>query len=525
MEATAKPQRPVPGVMFGITHSLEGNEIVPVVREPKLLKIGIGLPKGKAIHAYIDAEGKWNVVVGYKDGEKKSFKLDARDTAEKCYREKYTSAPECPYPRKLPFFTFTHQVADGSFEADFDAIAAHGSMPSELDIVFLDDDPFNGAYQMWSKSQLECSGDGINARMIPARARSAEEKALGETAKSTGEKYFPVLGTCWTGGCPYSKPTMDGNRERPSLCKPSGDLKFQLARNLRVGGTAYFHTSGVRSIQQMFSSLYRFKMLTGGGDYSRGYLVGIPFKMVLRPYRTNHNGQAATQYGVSLEFRAETVEALQKNMLEQAVKFRSSMQLPARAPRMLEAPADMEGIDEDAEDESMRARGLNDEFYATSGETVEDHRERLKRQMEEQSAQGQKETKPEENKPDPEPVSSTVKETETVRAEAESQPEPEKTTEANPTQTAGTPPWMDKSDMLQAFSDKRVDMKDKEFFQILANHGIESEDDMVLNSVPVLAAFGQMNIAIEDARAAKAAEKPAEDPVKKPVFGSRGRKG
>ncbi len=87
------------------------------------------------------------------------------------------------------------------------------------------------------------------------------------------------------------------------------------------------HTTGYRSISQIFSSLYRLKTLTGDR------LAGIPLKMVLRPYRTNHNGQAATQYGISLEFRAEDVESLRRNLIDQAFSFGDSSPVSRDPPR------------------------------------------------------------------------------------------------------------------------------------------------------------------------------------------------
>ena len=47
-------------------------------------------------------------------------------------------------------------------------------------------------------------------------------------------------------------------------------------------------------------------------------IIGLPLKMVLSPFRTNHNGQAATQYGVSLELRAEDMKALRARFEQNA---------------------------------------------------------------------------------------------------------------------------------------------------------------------------------------------------------------
>jgi hypothetical protein len=355
--------------MFGITHETDGSLIL---REPRILKVGIGLPRGRALNCWIHNDGRWYFRIGVKGSDGKlKFEtatprgLTTRAEAEAFYRDNYKKAELCNYPRKLSFFTFTRPVTsdDGGevFEPDFEAIEAHGTMPTEIDIVFLDDNPFSGAYQMWSASELRCKGDGVNALRVLSMASTPEEKALAGEAKAAGEKYFPIMAGCWTGGCPYSKEAVDDRgRPQPSPCKPGGDLKFQLARNIRVGGTAYFHTSGYRSISHIFSSLERIKTLTGGR------LAGIPLKMVLRPYKTKHNGQTAVQYGVGLEFRAEDIESLRKNLMEQAFKFRAAI-APQR--HLLDAPA--ETVIDEGDETPIGAQAIADEFYAAASEEDE----------------------------------------------------------------------------------------------------------------------------------------------------------
>ncbi|MCE5309659.1 MAG: hypothetical protein LLG20_18650 [Acidobacteriales bacterium] len=382
--------RPQPGVLFGITHTTDGE---PIVREPKLLRVGIGHPKGLALSVWMEG-GVWRGSAGYKK-PLKSVRFADRKAVEKWYYEEkakaaaseaYAKEITCPYPRKLPFFYFTRQLSDGTFEPDFDAIAAHGQMPTELDIVFLDDNPLDGAYQMWSKSELRCKGDGINAERVLTLAGqkwltytpAPEELELAEAARKDGLKFFPIQGGCFTCGCPYTTEYQDGRgRMQPPPCKPGGDLKFQLLKIIRVGGTAYFHTTGVRSIQNLFSGLYRIKALTGGR------LAGIPLKLVMRPYRTNHNNQPAIQYGVSIEFRAEDLDALKKNLIEQALKFRQIADLPGQvlgggrqiaAPesRMLPAPDTADPASEsgatliDDEGEGLQALAMSAEFYGAT---------------------------------------------------------------------------------------------------------------------------------------------------------------
>lgn len=360
-------KRPQPGVLFGITHSLDG---APIVREARVLKVSIGVPKGRGLTAFMRPDGLWYFRMARRDqtgkvGFESSNIGVTRAIAEKFYRENYSKAEELSAPRKLPYFTFTRPVTQENgmelHEPDWDAIEAHGPMPTEIDIVFLDDNPFSGAYQMWSATEMQCRGDGLVAQRVLSLAANDNERALAEQSKKDGSKYFPIIEGCWMNGCSYSKPVVKGNKEYPSPCKPGGDLKFQLASNIRVGGTAYFHTTGYRSISHIFSSLERIKALTGGR------LAGIPLKMVLRPYRTKHNGQAATQFGVSLEFRAEDIQALRKNLMEQAWKFRE-LAVPTPTRHYLEAPNEPAIDDDDDEEAPHSAPTMANEFYADGGE-------------------------------------------------------------------------------------------------------------------------------------------------------------
>lgn len=371
----AQSQRPDPARCYGITHMPGG---APIIREPKLLKVGIGVPKGVGIHAY-KAEGVWKIVVGTKRENSKVYQATSRADAEKLYYDLRAKAPQRQAPAKLAYFTFSRQNGDGTLVPDFDAIEAHGEMPQEIDIVFLSDTPLEASYAMWATAELRCKGDGLNAMRIVSMARGEEQIQYAQQFASAGEKYFPIVNGCATAGCPFTK-------GEPAPCKPSGDLKFQLANNLRVGGTAYFHTTGYRSISQLFSSLYLFRTLTGGGDAERGRIAGIPFKMVVRPYQTRHKGMVATQYGVSLEFRADTVQALRVKLIEQATQFRTliSMPAPQDQPRQIagaavasdepemEAASEYFPIDDDLGDEEAQAAVMEQEFESTAGAVDDD---------------------------------------------------------------------------------------------------------------------------------------------------------
>jgi hypothetical protein len=299
--------------LYGVTHDASG---APRIIEPKTVKVGIGLAKGKAVHAYIDLEGKWVVFSGYGQNIIRE-RFDSKAKAQMRYRELKRDAPDRKYPEKLPYFTFLHIAANGDFEPDWDVIETHGPIPTEIDVIFIHEEPFAASYQFWTATERKCEGDGKVALRSLSMAVTDAEKALAVAADRQGAKQFPVS-QCWLAGCQYSKPSGD----RPAQCRPMGRLLFQLLNSPRLGGTAVYNTAGYKSISQIFSSIEIFKRATGGGDPARGFVAGIPLKMVLRPYRIAHDGRLVTQYAVGLEFRAESALALKRSLVDHAVQYR-----------------------------------------------------------------------------------------------------------------------------------------------------------------------------------------------------------
>lgn len=365
-------------MLIGITHQTDGT---PIIRVPKMVKLGIGVPRGPALYVWIQRSEdgqrlEWLYKLGTKDGEKSKieYKISAdrvpvlkadgtsnRAAAEQKYWLYIKKAAVANYPQKLPYFTFTRpEMVNGieQFVPDFEAIERFGPTPTSVDVVFMEDDPYDGEYAFWSTSELKCHGDGVHAMRKLDMAATDDEKRLAAEAKAVGQQYFPIMNGCATMGCPYYKSTVVNGREVGAACKASFNLKFQLIHDIRVGSTSYFHTTGYRSISQLFSGLTQIQGLT------QGRLRGVPVRLNLRPYKTKHNGQAATQYGVYMEFRAANVEALKKNLLEAASSF-SGVQAQ---PKMI-------GSAQDAgpgEEVPYSASAIAGEYYDTQGVTEDD---------------------------------------------------------------------------------------------------------------------------------------------------------
>jgi recombination directionality factor gp3-like protein len=361
--------RPEPGVMRGLTHSPDGQ---PLIRASRVLKVGVGIPRGRASYIYTH-QGRWIIRYGVwkkGDGKDKLVMETAKGSdgkngfpnraeCQEWYAKNKASFAVSNRPQKLQFFTFTHRrVVEEQgkpteiFEPDFDAIEACGDTPTQLDVVLMSDVPLSGEYQAWSATELKCRGDGANALRVLSMGNA--QWPGWQDAKDAGEKYFPIADKCWLSGqCPYAQ---EGGQDK-LVCKPGTTLNFQLAANMRLGATAYFHTTSIRSTQQIFSGLYTIRMLV---ERAGGSIVGLPLKLVLAPFRSNHNGIPAIQPGVGLELRAADMHSLRKAIAESAW---SPKQISA-APKMIEGTTEEEDvIVTDAPMEDVSAPGIAAEFY------------------------------------------------------------------------------------------------------------------------------------------------------------------
>ena len=134
---------------------------------------------------------------------------------------------------------------------------------------------------------------------------------------------------------------------------------------------------------------------------------GIPLKLVLRSYKTSHNGQVSLQSGVSIEFRASDMESVRVQLIEQAFKFRAAAGLVPPTVKLLDAPEETASLDDDP---PMSAQAMANEFYVdtddqdeqptqsigpgsesaaqASNEKVKDFGERLKKAAEKASTSG-----------------------------------------------------------------------------------------------------------------------------------------
>lgn len=347
--------------LLGITHTPQGEAIR---RIPRAIKVSIGHRAGKAIHAFIDAENRWKVEVGV-GREAKVQTFGAREEAERFYRDAWKTAPMRDYPQKLPYMTFCRVAADGeSLVADFDAIEAHGPVPTEIPIMFTDPDPAEGAYQYWQTRGLGCSGDGVVAR-CKTELVSVDPAAAAEAKKNGLEWYQPSR--CWLTGCPEK-----GGRN----CKPHARLAFQLVRQPKIGQKAELATTSPRSIAQLFSAIEEMRGLVMRLKPD-AEIVGIPLILAIRAWKhSTPNGQTGKSYAFSLEFRANDIGSLRRE-LEGHVRNWSyqiaGTAAPAAPPQLAPAAEDdvvNAALDEDGDDEVAGA-AMVAEFHPAADQPAE----------------------------------------------------------------------------------------------------------------------------------------------------------
>ena len=359
MSTQALP-RPEFGKIFGLTY--DARTKLPMVRTPRVLKVGIGIPKGKAVHIFMH-NGDWIIRFGVwaKAGDKNKLVMktvycgnqnglsNKRADVEAWYNAHKQDAAVSNRPQKIPHFTFTRRTIiedEGGkpvevFEPDFEAIEAHGDSPRRIPVILTSDSPLAQELSYWSAIELKCHGDGILAERVLSMGSVKDDN--WKVAKDAGEKMF-VYSPCGK-ACEYFG----------KLCKPHSTLNLQLAYAMRLGATAYFTTTGIVSAGQLFSSLTEISEAV----HRRGVSIcGIPMDLVLGTFRANFEGKgAAAQPCVSLELRAAGQRELQKILADNAWVPVSL----GEGVRQIEAPISEASAMYDAEPETL-APAINAEF-------------------------------------------------------------------------------------------------------------------------------------------------------------------
>jgi len=271
------------------------------------------------------------------------------------------------HPRKLDHFVFKRKALRGQDVVWISApeiSQAHGENPTELGVVFLNDDPrevLRTEYALWTPGGCKCRGElvqienGDGTRFEMQAIRRTQKHPEGEAWPGNykyvdGPKKGQPVESCGD-GCP--------DLERGD-CRPSGDLYFMLEKFPVLGTICRLHTSSYRSVRNLSTGLMQIRRLNGGR------LTGVKAILKASPERVSYVDRDGTRhtsvaYILSFEIGARDLRTLVANMTE-PVRLLAGGHATFKLPRGSQYVA--------TETDAERAREIASEFYPQSA-TVE----------------------------------------------------------------------------------------------------------------------------------------------------------
>jgi len=228
------------------------------------------------------------------------------------------------HPRKLDHFVFKRKSLRGQdvvWEPALDIAKAHGEKPTELGIIFLNDDPrevFRTEYALWTPGGCKCHGDLVQI---------ANGGELRYEMRATRRTQKHPEGESWPGTYKYINGPKKGQAVEPcgdgcldlerGDCRPSGDLYFILEKFPTLGAICRLHTSSYRSIRNLSNGLMQIRRL------NRSRLTGIKAILKASPEKVTYSDRDGTRhtsvaYILSLEIGATDLRTLVANMTEPA---------------------------------------------------------------------------------------------------------------------------------------------------------------------------------------------------------------
>lgn len=228
------------------------------------------------------------------------------------------------HPRKLDHFVFKRKTLRGQdvvWEPAPDIAKAHSDKPTELGVIFLNDDPrevFRTEYALWTPSGCKCRGELIQI---------ANGGGLRYEMQATRRTQKHPEGEPWPGNYQYVDGPKKGQAVEPCAdgcpdlergdCRPSGDLYFILEKYPIFGAICRLHTSSYRSVRNLSNGLMQIRRLNGGR------LTGIKAILKASPEKVSYSDRNGTRhtsvaYILSLEIGATDLRTLVANMTEPA---------------------------------------------------------------------------------------------------------------------------------------------------------------------------------------------------------------
>jgi Recombination directionality factor-like len=226
------------------------------------------------------------------------------------------------HPRRLDHFVFKRKTLRGQDVVWLpapDITQAHGEKPTQLGIIFLNDDPgevFRTEYALWTPGGCKCRGELV--QIANGGGIRFEMQAIRRTQKHPE-------GEAWPGNYKYIDGPKKGQPVEPcgdgcpdlerGDCRPSGDLYFILEKFPMFGAICRLHTSSYRSVRNLSNGLMQIRRLNGGRLTGiKAILKAIPEKICYSDRDgTRHTSVA---YILSLEIGATDLRTLVANMTE-----------------------------------------------------------------------------------------------------------------------------------------------------------------------------------------------------------------
>jgi recombination directionality factor gp3-like protein len=226
------------------------------------------------------------------------------------------------HPRKLDHFVFKRKTLRGQdvvWVPASDIAEAHGEKPTELGVIFLNDDPrevFRTEYALWAPSGCKCRGELV--QITNGDGSRFEMQATRRTPKHPEGEAWPG-NYRYIDGADKGRPVEPCGNGCPDLewgdCRPSGDLYFILEKFPMFGAICRLHTSSYRSVRNLSNGLMQIRRMNGGR------LTGIKAILKATPERISYSDRDGTRhtsvaYILSLEIGATNLRALVANMTE-----------------------------------------------------------------------------------------------------------------------------------------------------------------------------------------------------------------
>jgi hypothetical protein len=226
------------------------------------------------------------------------------------------------HPRRLDHFIFKRKTQRGQdvvWEPAPDIAQVYGEKPTELGIIFLNDDPrevLHTEYAWWTPTGCKCHGElvqienGDGTRYEMRATRRTQKHPEGEPWPGNykyidGPKKGQPVPSCGD-GC--------ADLERGD-CRPSGDLYFILEKFPTLGAVCRIHTSSYRSVRNLSNGLMQIRRFNGGR------LAGIKAVLKATPERIWYNDKDGFRHSsvahiLSLEIGATDIPGLVASMNE-----------------------------------------------------------------------------------------------------------------------------------------------------------------------------------------------------------------